>query len=271
VPPALILEDGSGVVGANSLVTLQEVARFHSETGGLTPIHDVSSSAVTFAAGGILTAPAGTFASIPEASIVEIYETTGDDLGPPANRGFAFVQAVATPGGDQLTLAWLSTVTEAPGASLGIVVYDKAGWWAPTAARLVSSVINATRFVCKRYGWAGWPTRDVQALAWPRRFIRVGPGSPYLSQFHSVQDNEIPLGVKRAICWLTAEDISEPLEATEDLREALVSKSVTTSGISKVFGGPMRRRRYPQADSEVAGLTGTSSAPAGPFIPLESV
>lgn len=258
----LIVEDGTGVAGANSLAGIQEAALFHSERGGLIPVLGVSGADIAFQPGGIITGPAGKFDGIEVQSIIEV---SGAALA--ANSGFGHLRSVA---GDQLAADWLETATELAGEDITITVYEKSGWWHPSSVRMEQSLVNATAFANRRYDWPGLPALDVQPLPWPRTDVIAGVGSPYLVAGYILPDGEIPLGVQRAIYWLSLADLEEPLLATVDPREALKSKKIGVQGIEKVYGGLVRKRRFPAADAEVAGIA-VAAPIVGPFVPIEVV
>lgn len=278
---SLIVEDGSIVPGANTWVGVQGAAAFHAERGGLIPVAEVSSAAVTFAEGGVLTVPSGALELVTAQSIVQLA-----GAGEEANGGFAFVRSASD---TEIVLTWLDTVAEAPGARIDFIVYDQSGWWHAAPSRLEGSLINATSFMAQgRYPWAGSVVSAGQALPWPRKDVRVdltsGSG---LSELAGIDlpsgtaltavpfpSNRVPAGVVRCELWLSLADIESPLLATIDPNDFLVSKTIGSSGIAKTFGGSVRLRRYPQADAEVArylAAASSSGAASGPFWPIERV
>jgi hypothetical protein len=268
----LIVEDGSVVPGANTFAGVQEAAAFHAERGGLIPVQEVVSAAVTFAAGGVLTAAAETFSAIPVNSIIEV---TG--AGENANIGFGHVRAVA---GDELELAWLDTVDEPPGAPVTITIFEQSGWWHASPRRLEASLINGATYQRHRYPWAGALVSASQALPWPRRYVWVNPGADPREEAlpgdvgaYQVADNVVPGGVIRCQLWLSLADIEAPLLASVDPQSFLKSKTISASGIAKVFEGKVRLRRFPHADAEVLPylVTEMAGAATGPFRAIDRV
>lgn len=261
--PVLVVEDGTGVAGANTFADVQAAAAFHAERGGLLPTLELRGTDIAFAAGGKITsATEGRFAGIERSSIVRVR-----GAGQAANNGFGHLFAAA---GVELVADWLPTVDEDAGASVRLTVYERSGWWHASAERLESSLVNGSKHMGKRYPLGGYPVADLQPLCFPRTQLVCGEGSPYYVVGYVFADDELPVGVPECACWLSLADLEEPLDTVIDAREALQSKSVTASGISKVFGGPVRRRRFENADNEVAGLMGASLG-EGPFRALAPV
>lgn len=257
-----IVEDGTGVDGANSLAGVQEAAGFHAETGGLVPVLTFSGTDIAFAPGGIITGPAGKFTGIEAQSIIEVR-----GAGLAANAGFGHLRTASA---TELAADWLDTATEAAGEEVTITVFEKSGWWHQSSVRILQSLVNATKFACRRYFWPGLPALDRQALPWPRVDVVIGAGNPYLVDGYELPAEEIPLGIVRAVCVLSLADLEEPLLATVDPRESLKEKEIGVKGIKKVFGGPVRKRRFPAADAEVAGIA-VPPPVVGPFVPIEVV
>src|SRR6185503_11077169 len=110
-------------------------------------------------------------------------------------------------------------------------------WWHATTARLESSLVNAAKKMGRRYAFAGFQVQDFQPLCFPRTQLVVGAGNPYYVVGYLFDDDEIPVGVPECQGWLSLADLEEPLDAVEDHREALQSKTVSSTGISKTFGG----------------------------------
>ena len=266
----LVVEDGTGVPGANSFAGLQEAAVFHAERGGLIPVREVVSSEVSFAPAGFVNAPLGTFALVPVQSLVEVR-----GAGEAENSGFGYVLASTE---DGLVIDWLETVEEAAGAVVRVTVFEQSGWWASTTARLEASLVNSTSFMLRRYAFAGVASVTGQALPWPRRFVFVDPGGvpqwgdlgvlPEGVGWLEVPYNVVPSGVKRCQLWLALADLESPLNAPVDPQQFLVSKSIGPAGIVKTFGGQVRLRRFPHADAEVAGLLAPTVSGGGPFHPI---
>lgn len=258
----LIVEDGSGVTGANTFVSLQEAAAFFAERGGLVPSLEVSGTDIAFGEGGVVSsATADKFAGVEAQTIARI-----EGAAEAANNGFAFVQSL---GDGALNVRWLTTADEAAGPGVTITLYERAGWWASTSARLEAALVNAARYLGKRYEFAGDQVAEYQPLPFPRRWILVDAGSPYYVPGYAVAEDEIPVAVKWAQLWLALADLEEPLEAPVDPRDYLQSKTVGASGISKTFGGRVTRRRFPHADGEVVGLLAPLRGDVGPFRTIE--
>lgn len=275
MPVALIVEDGTGVAGANSFLGLQAAAQFFSERGALIPAGEASSAAATFAPGGSLAYDAGAFAAIPVSSILEISGAAESE-----NIGFGYLTAND---GATLALDWLTTTTEAPGATVRITWFEQSGWWHAAQARLVSALINGAAEMRTRYRWPGRPKNNAQPMPWPRTDVSVligddgadAPANAALlialglggqpAGLYSIPDDVVPAGVGPCQAWLALADLDAPLQAPVDPQQFLVSKSIGTSGIQKTFGGLIRRRRFPHADAEVAYLLRAAAAPSGPF------
>lgn len=264
----LILEDGTGVIGANTYSDMQGAAAFFAGRGGLVPLQEfeIDGSAEFVAGTNELVVPAGTLADVTFPSIIQIQGASN-----PANQGFAFARSISEDGTTVKT-SWLAMVNESPSGIVTLTVYDRTGWYADTSARLEAALTNGAEAMNTRYPWGGWPTFDVQELAWPRGGVVVDAGSPYYAEGYEVADDEIPLGVVRCHLWLALADLETPLREPVDPQSYLQSKSIGPGGIAKTFGGEVRRRRFPHADAEVAGLMSAEAiAAAGPFIPIQRV
>lgn len=279
----LIVEDGSIVPDANTFVGVQGAAAFHAERGGLIPVWEIVSAAVTFGPGGVITAPAGTFANFTAQSIVEVR-----GAAQPENSGFGHLRSAS---GTQLVAVWLDTVDEAPGAEVTITLFEQAGWWHAWPRRLEGSLINAATFEKTRYGWAGLPVQPTQPLPWPRKDVWLPPlGTPQDSPsqvfataqlffgtgassdtWYRLPVDVIPQEVINCQLWLSQADIEAPLLATIDPADYLVSKELGTSGIKKTFDGKIRLRRFPQADGEVYRYLADAVSSAGPTHRIERV
>lgn len=241
----LIVEDGSGVAGANALATPQFVAEYLADRGDdLVVERTLSTSAATFAAGSV-SFTGITAATVPAGSIVRV-----EGAGEEENVGYAYVDSV-NDGTHTATLSWLTGATEAPGASVVLTVYALEGWTG-TRQRLEGSIMNASEYLSTAYAWLGVPVTDGQGMPFPRSYLYAGSGSPYYVVGFEFPDDAVPTAVKAAIARLAVQDLSEPLLDPVDPKTQLKSKTI--GPISKVYDNPQGRVRYTAIDRMLRGL-----------------
>ena len=111
---------------------------------------------------------------------------------------------------------------------------------------VVEAYLNsATAYIDMTYEFKGSKTNDDQALEWPRynvvkddrRYLYHGT---YLSYY---DDDEIPLDLIRATCYLAAQITNNPLNQVDNN-----IRSISIGPVSKSFAGNSSNVKYREAD-----------------------
>lgn len=250
---ALVVEDGSGVSGANSLVSPSFAAEYHADRGGLTEsLSTTVLSAVFSSSSSTVTVPA-TGSSVPAGSIVQL-----SGASEAANNSFAYVDSVS---GDVLTVSWVDGMVDETVASLSLFVFEKNGWWS-SRRRLEASLVNATEWLSHK-SWRGTAVKQEQGVPFPRKGLVVASNGQFYSRGYRVPDDEVPLAVRFATCHLALEDVSSTVASVERVNSVLKSKKIDE--IEREFEVVRLTREYPVVDRMIVGLT---SVLTGPFIEL---
>lgn len=248
---SIVVEDGTGVTGANALASPSFAAEYHADRGNLTVIGEYEvSSAVFDPSAGTVSVPSNG-ANVPVGSIVQFEGATED-----GNNACGYVTAVST---DLLTVRWLDDMASET-VDVTLTVFDQSGWWA-TRRELEASLVNATEMLGSR-PWYGSPVSDVQGTSFPRRDMVVRAHNQYYARGYAIPSDEVPLAVKHATCHLALEDLNNPLAEVIDPGRQYKRKKV--GPIDKTYAAPTRRRRFPLVDRMIRGLHPGRSM----FVPL---
>lgn len=239
-----IAEDGSGVPGANTLVSPGHAAFLLFEAGSLAveaeivlPIGSTLEDDVLTATGALTDVPAGRLVILP--------------AGLAQARG----AWVTSAGADSIGLAWaeeLAPATLAAAASLLVVEADV--WWAPNRFKLESTLIAATRFLSESWAFGGELVAAGQALKWPRTGLYPeADHPPDVVAGVEVSSTIVPLVVRQAVAHLAVEELARSLFEVEDPGAWLDAKSIA-GVVSKTYANPGGRRRFPMVDRLLDGL-----------------
>lgn len=238
----LVVEDGSGVAGANSLCSPGYAAGYHAARGNLTVGQVASSSTISFDAQGLVLGT-GLFGQFQAGAIVQVEGSTDND-------GFGWVDAATA---NQLSTSWRPRVVEPAGDAVTVTLYGRSGWWASTRQRLEAALVAATDYLSSAYDWVGNPVSDSQGTPWPRENVFVGAGSRFYRQGAEIASNEVPPAVSMAVALLSLEELRRTLLEVVDPERQLRSKAIE-GAVDKTFDNPRGRRRFPAVDALLMGL-----------------
>jgi hypothetical protein len=238
---SILVEDGTGVVGANSLVHPSFAASYHADRGDLTDIGTFSVAGATFTPPYEVVVPL-TGDDVPVNSIILIEGAT--DLG---NVGFGYVTGKTAT--DTLTVRWFDEMA-AEVSDIVLTVWAQNGWWS-TRLRLESTLINATELVSSRT-WLGTPVNEVQGTPFPRQNLYVSSTGQFYSRGYLIPDDEVPVAVLNAVCHVALEDVTEKVAEVVRPKQQLLSKKI--GPIEKSFSNPRGLRMYPVVERMLWGL-----------------
>jgi hypothetical protein len=228
----VIVEDGTGIPGANALATPAQVAEHLAGRATLVAGAVLASSAIAFSVGGAITAPSS-LTGLVASRIIRI-----SGAGVTGNNGWAYIKTVSAPvlGVVTIALAWLETATEAAGAVVGIEVYNAAGWWAVTPQALEGSIVAATESLLQLV-WIGTIKYTYQTVPWPRIYAYTcKEGRRPLGEL--IPETEIPAEVIEAVARLAVDHLVAPIDAT------VTTQPVAEGQLRSKQIGPIKREWY---------------------------